>query len=54
MHVSLRVRMSMRACMRSQDMMDQAIAAGATADEAEEMAMEQLRELGGDVLTDWA
>jgi hypothetical protein len=36
------------------DMMDQAIAEGATADEAEEMAIEQLRELGGDVLTDWA
>lgn len=36
------------------DLMDQAIAEGATADEAEEMAIEQLRELGGDVLTDWA
>ena len=36
------------------DMMDQAIAEGATADQAEEMAIEQLRELGGDVLTDWA
>lgn len=36
------------------DMMDEAIAGGGTADEAEEMAMEQLRELGGDVLTDWA
>lgn len=36
------------------DIMDQAIAEGATADEAEEMALEQLRELGGDVLTDWA
>ena len=36
------------------DMMDQAIAEGATADEAEEMAIEQLRELGGDVLSDWA
>ena len=36
------------------DMMDQAIAEGATADQAEAMAIEQLRELGGDVLTDWA
>jgi hypothetical protein len=36
------------------DMMDQAIANGATADQAEEMAIEQLRELGGDVLSDWA
>ncbi len=36
------------------DMMDQAIAEGATADEAEALAIEQLRELGSDVLTDWA
>ena len=33
----------------SADMMDQAIAEGATAEEAEEMAIKQLRELGGDV-----
>jgi hypothetical protein len=36
------------------DMMDKAIAEGATADEAEAMAIDQLRELGADVLTDWA
>jgi len=36
------------------DEMDQAIAQGATADEAEAMAIEQLRNLGGEMLTDWA
>jgi len=36
------------------DMMDTTIAEGATADEAEAMAIGQLRELGVDVLTDWA
>lgn len=36
------------------DMMDRAIAEGATADEAEGMAIEQLQQLGSDVLTDWA
>lgn len=36
------------------DMMDKAIAEGATADEAEEMAIEQLRHLGADVLADYA
>ena len=36
------------------DMMDRAMAEGATADEAEAMAMDQLRQLGADVLTDWA
>ncbi len=36
------------------DEMDQAIAQGATADEAEAMAVEQLRNLGGEMLTDWA
>ncbi len=36
------------------DEMDQAIANGATADEAEAMAIEQLRKLGGEMLTDWA
>ena len=36
------------------DMMDKAIAGGATADEAEEMAIEQLRQLGADVLADYA
>jgi hypothetical protein len=39
---------------RIADMMDQAIAEGATADEAEAMAIQELRKLGGDVLTDWA
>ena len=34
------------------DEMDQAIAKGATADEAEAMAIEQLRNLGGEMLTD--
>lgn len=36
------------------DLMDEAIARGATADEAEEIAIEQLRALGADLLTDWA
>lgn len=36
------------------DMMDQAIAGGATADEAEERVIEQLRRLGADVLSDYA
>jgi hypothetical protein len=36
------------------DEMDQAIAQGATADEAEAMAIEQLRKLGGEMLADWA
>jgi hypothetical protein len=36
------------------DMMDQAIENGATADEAEAMAIEQIQQLGGAVLTDWA
>lgn len=36
------------------DMMDQAITAGATADEAEAKAVEQIRQLGAAVLTDWA
>jgi hypothetical protein len=34
------------------DEMDQAIADGATADEAEAMAIEQLRKLGGEMLAD--
>ena len=56
---SLEARFASRPHVRTRlhaiaDMMDQAIAEGATADEAEEMAVEQLRELGGDVLTDWA
>ena len=36
------------------DEMDQAIANGASADEAEGMAIEQLRKLGGQMLADWA
>lgn len=36
------------------DMMDKAIAGGATADEAEEMVIEQLRQFGADVLADYA
>jgi hypothetical protein len=34
--------------------MDQAMANGATADEAEAMAIEQIRKLGGEMLADWA
>ena len=34
--------------------MDQAIANGATADEAEAMAIEQIQKLGAEMLTDWA
>jgi len=36
------------------DQMDQAIAQGATADEAEAMAIEQIQKLGGEMLQDWA
>ena len=36
------------------DMMDQAIAEGCTADEAEALAMEQVQKLGGELLGDWA
>jgi hypothetical protein len=36
------------------DEMDQAMANGATADEAEAMAIEQIRKLGGEMLADWA
>ena len=36
------------------DMMDQAVAAGCTADEAEERAIQQVRQLGGELLGDWA
>ena len=36
------------------DMMDKAIEDGATADEAEAMAIEQIQQLGAAVLTDWA
>lgn len=36
------------------DMMDQAVAAGCTADEAETQALEQVRQLGRELLGDWA
>jgi hypothetical protein len=36
------------------NMMDQAIAEGCTADEAEARAVEQIRHLGRDILSDWA
>ena len=36
------------------DMVDQAVAEGCTAHEAEARAIEQIRKLGQDVLTDWA
>lgn len=39
---------------RLADRMDAALARGATADEAEEIALVQLRTLGADLLTDWA
>ncbi len=39
---------------RLADMMEQAVAQGATADEAEELALKQINELGRAILTDWA
>jgi hypothetical protein len=36
------------------DMMDQAVAAGSTADEAETRAIEQVQHLGQELLGDWA
>src|SRR6185437_10974565 len=36
------------------DLMDKAIAEGHTADEAEAMAIEQIQQLGQELLTDWA
>ena len=36
------------------DMMDQAVAAGCTADEAETRAIEQVQHLGRELLGDWA
>jgi L-serine deaminase len=39
---------------RVADMMEQAIANGATADEAEAMAIKQINDLGRALLTDWA
>jgi hypothetical protein len=39
---------------RIADMMDQASAQGASADEAEELAIQEIQKLGQDVLGDWA
>ena len=39
---------------RIADMMDQAVDAGCTADEAEALAMEEVQKLGGALLGDWA
>jgi len=39
---------------RIADQMEQALANGATADQAEEMAIQQINELGRALLTDWA
>jgi hypothetical protein len=36
------------------DMMDQALAEGCTADQAEELAIQQLQQLGRELLGDWA
>jgi len=36
------------------DMMDQALAEGCSADQAEARAMEQVQKLGGELLGDWA
>ena len=36
------------------DMMDRALAEGATADQVEALAIEQIRQLGSALLTDWA
>ena len=57
--VSLEQRMAKRPQVLARfhaiaDMMDQAVAAGCTADEAEERALEQVRQLGRELLGDWA
>lgn len=57
--VSLEQRMARRPHVLARfhaiaDMMDQAVAQGCTADEAEERAIEQVRQLGGELLGDWA
>lgn len=36
------------------DMMDKAMAEGCTADQAEAMAVAEIRKLGGELLSDWA
>jgi hypothetical protein len=57
--VSLEQRMARRPHVLARfhsiaDMMDQAVAAGCTADEAEERAIEQVRQLGRELMGDWA
>lgn len=57
--VSLEQRMAKRPQVLSRfhsiaDMMDQAVAAGCTADEAEDRAIEQVRQLGRELLGDWS
>ena len=58
-HQPLDARFASRPEMRERlhqiaDMMDKAIAEGATADEAEALAIEQIRQLGAALLSDWA
>ena len=46
-----------QSCARLQaiaDMMEESIAEGCSADEAEERAIEQIQKLGQELLTDWA
>jgi hypothetical protein len=57
--VSLEQRMAKRPQVLARfhsiaDMLDQAVAAGCTAAEAEERAIEQVRQLGQELLGDWA
>ena len=57
--VSLEQRMAKRPHVLARfhaiaDMLDQAVAAGCTADEAEARALEQVRQLGRELLGDWA
>ncbi len=56
--VSLEQRMARRPRVLARfhsiaDMMDQAVAGGCTADEAEERAIEQVRQLGRELMGDW-
>lgn len=57
--VSLEQRMAKRPHVLARfhaiaDMLDQAVAAGCTADEAEDRAIEQVRQLGRELMGDWA
>jgi hypothetical protein len=57
--VSLEQRMAKRPHVLARfhaiaDMLDQAVATGCTADEAEDRAIEQVRQLGRELLGDWA